>query len=66
MSADNTPGSRNGSSAQAVTREGAEGLTQITGVRADFLEEVIPELSHERRERSGDRGLPGRGVCVRK
>lgn len=42
-----------------------EYLTQLTGIRKELLEEVIPELSHKRRERRGGRGFPGRGVCTR-
>lgn len=43
-----------------------EYLMRLTGIRADFLVEGTPELSHERRGRRGRRGLSSRGVCVRK
>ena len=55
-----TPGKGNGS--VQVTGRGVEYLTRLTRIRADFLVEGTPELSHERRGRRGRRGLPGRGV----
>lgn len=64
----NTLGKGNGSSAQPVTGGvgwGLECLTHLAGIRTDFREEVVPELSHEK-GRSGGRGLLGRGVCGRK
>lgn len=44
----NTREKGNGSSAQVVTGGGLACLTHLRG--SDFLEELIPDLSHERRE----------------